>query len=92
MTNKTKLDEVANVLATSLFQDMRDPAMKGPSFTWKGFPEMAAKKAASEAFMYFPHKLTQEDEDYVESVARKAAVKLIETNAAAHKPKARKEH
>jgi hypothetical protein len=80
MADKEKLlQEIGKSYATSLFQDMQNPAYRGPNFTWENFPEMAARLASTSAFMKFPHseKLTTEDENLAAQTAREVAAKLV---------------
>jgi len=79
MADKEKLREIAKVYTVSLFNDMQNPAYRGPNFTWEGFPEMAARLASTSAFMYFSDAKTPtaEDEAFVARVAKQLAARLV---------------
>lgn len=51
--DRLKIANTCYALVLGRFADMLNPAMRGPNFSWEGFPDMAAKACAVEIFLYF---------------------------------------
>lgn len=45
------LSNICLQTVASMFASFQDPAMRGPNFNWKNFPEMAARNCENQCFL-----------------------------------------
>jgi len=57
-----KIKSIAETYTNNMYDTFQQPGMKGPAFTWKRFPRLAAEQASGMAFIYFSNWDTFSDE------------------------------
>lgn len=72
-----KAEQVGLAYARDLFERFKGPDMRGPKFTWEGFPSMLRPLVEASAFTAFRYKIGRDIEQYAGEIAYREAERLV---------------